>query len=152
MPQPEYFGQTATPHDGLRVAYPDQPEFVFAGGNYNHTVQTTTNPHGHFTQHSQMGFMTPQALSIQYTTNQAQAPIPQNAHPVNPNHMAARRYHCQHPGCNKSVTRHCDLNRHMRTHRAGVKEFDCPDAGCNRKGVNGFPRKDKMLDHFNAVH
>ena len=150
MSQPQYIGHSTSSHDGLHLADPDQSGFAVAGGT--HIVQPTTYPQSHFIQHSQMGINTPQNLSVQYSANHGRAPTQQNAHRVNPSNLPSRRYHCQHPGCNQTVTRHSDLNRHMRIHQAGAKGFDCPDAGCNRKGVKGFPRKDKMLDHYNAVH
>ncbi|KAL8783264.1 MAG: hypothetical protein Q9195_009442 [Heterodermia aff. obscurata] len=145
--QPGYYGYTTPPHDGLRLGYPSEPGFTFA--ERDHAVQSTTSPQSHFTQHSQMGTtVAPQPPILQYASNQVQAPIQHNAHPVH----ASRRYRCQHPGCNTTVSRYSDLNRHMRTHQAGVRGFDCPDNGCNRKGVKGFARKDKMLDHYHAVH
>ena len=150
MSQPEYFGHTISPHDGLRLASPGQSCFTFAGDH--NTVQPTTKPQSHFPQHPHMGIIAPQGPSIQYTPNQVQASIQQNAHRANLSNVPSRRYRCQHPGCNKTAGRHSDLNRHTRTHQAGVKGFDCPDPWCNRKGVKGFPRKDKMLDHYHAVH
>ena len=68
-------------------------------------------------------------------------------------HPASPRYYCSQNGCNVSVTRRCDLNRHMlTTHQTGLKAFDCPSPTCERKGVNGFPRRDKVRDHCRAVH
>jgi hypothetical protein len=29
---------------------------------------------------------------------------------------------------------------------------DCPVADCSRKGHNGFPRKDHLLEHLRAYH
>ena len=81
-----------------------------------------------------------------------QAPISGHTRQLRTSTRRTRRYSCSHLGCTTSVARHSDLTRHMRTHQAGPKPFDCLDPGCNRKGVNGFGRRDKMMDHYNAVH
>lgn len=54
---------------------------------------------------------------------------------------------CSHPGCITICARPGDLRRHLLKHVNGPKAFECPKAGCPRKGTKGFNRKDKMMDH-----
>lgn len=80
------------------------------------------------------------------TSNTLRPPQPPTIDPF------TNKFHCQFPSCHKTFARPGDLERHTRIHQAGPKEFDCPDAACERKGVNGFTRKDKMLDHWGRKH
>ena len=57
---------------------------------------------------------------------------------------------CTHPTCGKTFTRTADLLRHAKKHLEGPKQFECPAEGCERKGDNGFDRKDKLMDHMKA--
>ena len=45
-----------------------------------------------------------------------------------------------------------DLKRHSKMHCTRPELFDCPVPGCDRKGLNGFPRRDKMMDHKRQGH
>ena len=65
---------------------------------------------------------------------------------------SSRRVRCSHPGCNTSVSRPSDLARHMKIHEVGPKRFDCLAPHCRRKGLHGFPRKDKMREHYQNMH
>lgn len=53
--------------------------------------------------------------------------------------------------CGKSFTRSADLKRHQTSVHYPVFQ-DCPIADCSRKGHNGFPRKDHLLEHLRAYH
>ena len=57
---------------------------------------------------------------------------------------------CTHPGCNQVFTRGADLERRMKKHQDVPKEFGCPVPGCDRLGVNGFDRRDKLADHLKS--
>lgn len=62
-------------------------------------------------------------------------------------------YHCDAPGCFHKSKRFGDLERHISTsHCLNAKKFPCSYLGCERGGDNGFPRKDKLKDHFEKVH
>ncbi|KAL8917077.1 MAG: hypothetical protein Q9208_008193 [Pyrenodesmia sp. 3 TL-2023] len=62
-------------------------------------------------------------------------------------------YHCDAPGCSHKCKRKGDLERHISTsHCLNAKKFPCSYPGCERGGANGFPRKDKLKDHFENVH
>lgn len=59
---------------------------------------------------------------------------------------------CKHKGCEKALRRMGDLQRHMKSHQDGIREYDCPAPKCRRKGDKGFYRLDKLKDHLNAKH
>jgi len=56
------------------------------------------------------------------------------------------------PQCAKTFVRASDLERHAKSHAKGMPEFECPAPGCARKGMKGFWRKDKMMDHYRCRH
>lgn len=56
------------------------------------------------------------------------------------------RYFCLHEGCFQDFGRPSDLERHWKKHLR--PEFECPFAGCHRKGAQGFSRKDNMNKHL----
>ena len=62
------------------------------------------------------------------------------------------RLACSHVGCSQTFSRPGDLDRHLKSHQAGPKDLDCPVRDCRRKGVDGFMRKDKLMDHLKAKH
>ncbi|MCJ1360735.1 MAG: hypothetical protein MMC33_010744 [Icmadophila ericetorum] len=56
---------------------------------------------------------------------------------------------CPHPVCRgRTFTRAADLERHMKRHQNGPKEFGCSVPGCTKIGVDGFDRRDKLEDHL----
>ena len=57
---------------------------------------------------------------------------------------------CTHPSCDKKFTRRPNMLRHAKVHDPNAQRFDCPFAGCPRKGRHGFPRSDKLLAHQRA--
>ena len=62
-------------------------------------------------------------------------------------------YHCDACDCTHTSKRCPDLIRHISTrHCLKTKNFPCPFPGCDRGDDNGFARKDKLKDHFEAVH
>lgn len=62
-------------------------------------------------------------------------------------------HHCDTPGCSHKSKRRGDLERHIRTsHCLDAKKYSCSFPGCERGGDNGFPRKDKLKDHFENIH
>ena len=62
------------------------------------------------------------------------------------------RVACSHVSCSQTFSRPGDLDRHLKSHQAGPKDLDCPVRDCRRKGVDGFMRKDKLMDHLKAKH
>ena len=58
-----------------------------------------------------------------------------------------RQFACTIANCDRTFTRSGDLERHMRKHQPGSTQFHCWESGCNRNGVNGFYRRDKLASH-----
>src|SRR5579862_1481797 len=59
-------------------------------------------------------------------------------------------YHSQ-----KTFARKADLDRHIFTKHCPPPDrmlSQCPWPNCDRKGANGFLRRDKMLQHQDKVH
>ena len=78
-------------------------------------------------------------VSIPVTTAFPQAPIANSGD-----------FACTHLGCDKKFTRRPDMLRHAKVHDPNTQRFDCPFAGCLRKGPRGFPRRDKLVAHEKA--
>jgi hypothetical protein len=71
----------------------------------------------------------------------------------------ATKFYCEIPPCNhqKTFSRKADLERHLVTQHTPrdlpeKKLSQCPWPDCERKGANGFLRRDKMLQHQDKVH
>ena len=69
-----------------------------------------------------------------------------------PSTPPAKPFSCSHEGCPSSFDRGSDLNRHLKIHQNGPREFDCQADGCKRKGNNGFMRLDKLREHVANRH
>jgi hypothetical protein len=54
--------------------------------------------------------------------------------------------------CPSVFNRAGDLRRHYRKHFASQYVHDCHVPGCNRTGVNGFYRRDKLANHLRQRH
>lgn len=55
-------------------------------------------------------------------------------------------FHCQ--SCGKQYTRHCDLNKHIKTHS---RPFKCPVEAC-RYSTFGWPTEKELDRHYNDKH
>lgn len=53
--------------------------------------------------------------------------------------------------CGKSFTRVADLKRHQSSVHNPVFR-NCPVEHCSRKGSNGFPRQDHLVEHLRSYH
>ncbi|KAJ5623162.1 hypothetical protein N7490_011767 [Penicillium lividum] len=53
--------------------------------------------------------------------------------------------------CGKSFTRFADLKRHQSSVHYPVFR-NCPVEHCSRKGANGFPRQDHLVEHLRSYH
>ncbi|KAJ5692431.1 hypothetical protein N7462_001854 [Penicillium macrosclerotiorum] len=53
--------------------------------------------------------------------------------------------------CGKSFTRFADLKRHQTSVHYPVFR-NCPVEHCSRKGSNGFPRQDHLVEHLRSYH
>ena len=53
--------------------------------------------------------------------------------------------------CGKSFTRFADLKRHSTSVHYPVFR-NCPVEHCSRKGSNGFPRQDHLVEHLRSYH
>ncbi|KAJ5594230.1 uncharacterized protein N7459_000438 [Penicillium hispanicum] len=53
--------------------------------------------------------------------------------------------------CGKSFTRFADLKRHQTSVHYPVFR-NCPVEHCSRKGSNGFPRQDHLVEHMRSYH
>lgn len=73
-------------------------------------------------------------------------------HPSSTSNTNNSRYIYLHQGCRRTLKRPGDLDRHLKDHQPGSKEFDCPAPRCLRKSTNGFTRMDKMIDHWTCKH
>lgn len=144
---------TSTPNDYSTATGSVQP------------LQSASNPHGYITVNGVEA--SPFALTPNgATTTTESAQFASNPHGYiadtapalfasNPSLAPAAddsRHVCLHPGCTGTFKRAAELERHMKKHRPGLKDFDCPAPGCSRKGTRGFTRKDKMLDHWKCKH
>lgn len=72
----------------------------------------------------------------------ADSPVPQASKPAKP-------FGCDH--CGKSFTRFADLKRHQSSVHYPVFR-NCPVEHCSRKGSNGFPRQDHLVEHLRSYH
>ncbi|KAJ5460016.1 uncharacterized protein N7458_001568 [Penicillium daleae] len=61
----------------------------------------------------------------------------------------AKPFGCDH--CGKSFTRFADLKRHQTSVHYPVFR-NCPVEHCSRKGNNGFPRQDHLVEHLRSYH
>jgi len=82
--------------------------------------------------------------------------IPSQSRSVTKENLHALKFYCTIRPCTyyKSFARKSDLNRHLATqHYSCEKKLSqCPWPACERKGTNGFLRRDKMLQHQDKVH
>ena len=108
------------------------------GSSYGTSMTPSSHPHTTATQGH---------LAVDYTTP-SQSAAPSNM----PLHPSADKHRCPYPSCDVSTNRQQDLERHMKKHETGVKDFDCPMRDCDRRGIRGFARKDKLNDHLKAKH
>ncbi|OGE49638.1 hypothetical protein PENARI_c020G00051 [Penicillium arizonense] len=53
--------------------------------------------------------------------------------------------------CGKAFTRFADLKRHQSSVHYPVFR-NCPVDHCSRKGSNGFPRQDHLVEHLRSYH
>jgi hypothetical protein len=60
------------------------------------------------------------------------------------------RFNCSYADCIKTFARKGDYNRHLRLH--GTPQFPCQVPGCDRVGLRGFTRNDKLLVHQTKNH
>ncbi|KAJ5970813.1 uncharacterized protein N7479_000731 [Penicillium vulpinum] len=61
----------------------------------------------------------------------------------------AKPFGCDH--CGRSFTRFADLKRHQSSVHYPVFR-NCPVEHCSRKGSNGFPRQDHLVEHLRSYH
>jgi hypothetical protein len=60
-------------------------------------------------------------------------------------------YQCGAPDCDSQFTREDSLRRHMTLHEDRVLRYPCPH--CKKyKGINGFKRKDHLMQHMRGYH
>ncbi|KAL4928936.1 C2H2-type zinc finger protein [Aspergillus undulatus] len=84
-----------------------------------------------------------------YPKNVRSAFDPMQRQPQDEPKPIAKPYSCK--DCGKSFTRAADLKRHQRSVHYPVFN-DCPVPDCQRKGKNGFPRRDHLVEHIRSYH
>ncbi|RHZ50965.1 hypothetical protein CDV55_101435 [Aspergillus turcosus] len=62
---------------------------------------------------------------------------------------SSKPYACE--DCGKAFTRSADLKRHQTSVHYPVYQ-DCPVEHCPRKDLNGFPRRDHLIEHLRSYH
>lgn len=75
----------------------------------------------------------------------------QEANIANPSLLSrpAKPFGCD--SCGKTFTRFADLKRHQSSVHFPVFR-NCPVDHCSRKGSNGFPRQDHLVEHLRSYH
>ncbi|KAJ5233914.1 uncharacterized protein N7469_005680 [Penicillium citrinum] len=63
----------------------------------------------------------------------------------------SKPFACDAASCNKAFTRFADLKRHQSSVHYPVFR-NCPVDNCSRKGSNGFPRQDHLVEHLRSYH
>ncbi|KAJ5162121.1 hypothetical protein N7492_007513 [Penicillium capsulatum] len=66
-----------------------------------------------------------------------------------PQTKPAKPFGCD--SCGKTFTRFADLKRHQSSVHFPVFR-NCPVDHCSRKGSNGFPRQDHLVEHLRSYH
>lgn len=103
----------------------------------------------------------PQTIMVEPRYLQPPHPLTLPPHPTNPPPSSNRKnqfvclWHLDDTPClsKGKFIRKADLQRHYDTvHRSDQTTFDCPRPNCSRKGVNGFSRKDHMIEHLRMYH
>ncbi|KAI2786548.1 hypothetical protein POX_g08934 [Penicillium oxalicum] len=92
-----------------------------------------------------------------HTTPEEQLPMPSfplqsdDSGPDSPMSQSkpAKPFGCD--ACGKSFTRFADLKRHSTSVHYPVFR-NCPVEHCSRKGSNGFPRQDHLVEHLRSYH
>ncbi|KIW28262.1 uncharacterized protein PV07_07941 [Cladophialophora immunda] len=72
--------------------------------------------------------------------------------------IADNQSYCPHKDCmgedgrpKKFFSRKADVTRHYKS-RHDIKYIDCPKRNCERKGSQGFTRRDHMTEHLRGFH
>ncbi|OAP58590.1 hypothetical protein AYL99_07680 [Fonsecaea erecta] len=72
--------------------------------------------------------------------------------------LADHRTYCPHEDClgedgspKRFFSRKADVTRHYRS-RHDIKYIDCPKRNCERKGSQGFTRRDHLTEHLRGFH
>lgn len=64
----------------------------------------------------------------------------------------SKQFPCEFEGCDKTFSREADMQRHAQSHRSGPRTYDCPANRCQRTGLKGFWRIDKLKEHLDSKH
>ncbi|EAW11577.1 putative C2H2 finger domain protein [Aspergillus clavatus NRRL 1] len=69
--------------------------------------------------------------------------------PSSESSKSTKPYGCE--DCGRAFTRSADLRRHQTSAHNPIYQ-DCPVEHCSRKKLNGFPRRDHLIEHLRSYH
>ncbi|KIW87310.1 uncharacterized protein Z519_11946 [Cladophialophora bantiana CBS 173.52] len=137
--------QEATP----RSAY----SFVEASTQYRAPYDDQVTHTGAPVLNSQEELSTPQNNQGHFLKQEGDEPNPSNSKSV-----ADRQTFCPHRDCldeegrpRRFFSRKADVTRHYKS-RHDIKYIDCPKRNCERKGSQGFTRRDHLTEHLRGFH
>ncbi|KAJ5357310.1 hypothetical protein N7541_004468 [Penicillium brevicompactum] len=147
---PELYGITSSPYTYASPhEYPEFPVYTprlvpqstpsSCGSSYSSSYSSSFN-------FPAEDIALPQYPSTLYDSG-SDSPAPTTSSPSKP--AGAKPFACDN--CGRAFTRCADLKRHQSSVHYPVFR-NCPVDHCSRKGSNGFPRQDHLVEHLRSYH